>query len=106
MSFSAKALGHVVRIRVATYPHTAKRLHTMHLPPYVSAILVKTFELFWAQKRTGAAGKLLRGLDLNQRPLGYEPNELPDCSTPHWQYTESARSCQIVFFQYFFIRMV
>jgi hypothetical protein len=27
--------------------------------------------------------KWLRGLDLNQRPLGYEPNELPDCSTPH-----------------------
>jgi hypothetical protein len=25
----------------------------------------------------------LRGLDLNQGPLGYEPNELPDCSTPH-----------------------
>jgi hypothetical protein len=25
----------------------------------------------------------LRGLDLNQRPLGYEPNELPGCSTPH-----------------------
>ena len=24
----------------------------------------------------------LRGLDLNQRPLGYEPNELPGCSTP------------------------
>jgi hypothetical protein len=24
----------------------------------------------------------LRGPDLNQRPLGYEPNELPDCSTP------------------------
>ena len=24
----------------------------------------------------------LRGLDLNQRPFGYEPNELPDCSTP------------------------
>ena len=22
------------------------------------------------------------GPDLNQRPLGYEPNELPDCSTP------------------------
>ena len=27
----------------------------------------------------------LRGGDLNPRPLGYEPNELPDCSTPrHW----------------------
>ena len=25
----------------------------------------------------------LRGLDLNQRPSGYEPDELPDCSTPH-----------------------
>ena len=24
----------------------------------------------------------LRGSDLNRRPLGYEPNELPDCSTP------------------------
>jgi hypothetical protein len=26
--------------------------------------------------------KWLRGVDLNHRPLGYEPNELPDCSTP------------------------
>ena len=26
--------------------------------------------------------KKLRGLDLNQRPSGYEPDELPDCSTP------------------------
>ena len=24
----------------------------------------------------------LRGKDLNLRPLGYEPNELPGCSTP------------------------
>jgi hypothetical protein len=28
------------------------------------------------------ACKSLRGVDLNHRPLGYEPNELPDCSTP------------------------
>ena len=26
-----------------------------------------------------------RGQDLNLRPLGYEPSELPDCSTPHTQ---------------------
>jgi hypothetical protein len=26
----------------------------------------------------------LRGMDLNHRPLGYEPNELPDCSTPQF----------------------
>ena len=32
-------------------------------------------ELFW---------RWLRGLDLNQRPSGYEPDELPDCSTPRY----------------------
>src|SRR5271154_3790886 len=26
----------------------------------------------------------LRGQDLNLRPSGYEPDELPDCSTPRW----------------------
>ena len=33
----------------------------------------------------GTNGKdWLRGVDLNHRPLGYEPNELPDCSTPRF----------------------
>ena len=31
----------------------------------------------------------LRGLDLNQRPSGYEPDELPDCSTPRHHTTDT-----------------
>ncbi len=31
-----------------------------------------------------------RGQDLNLRPRGYEPRELPDCSTPrHWAATST-----------------
>src|SRR5437868_7854708 len=36
----------------------------------------------------------LRGQDLNLRPLGYEPNELPDCSTPR-QVWETARGARL-----------
>jgi hypothetical protein len=32
----------------------------------------------------------LRGVDLNHRPLGYEPNELPGCSTPHSHYSNTS----------------
>ena len=31
---------------------------------------------------------------MNQRPLGYEPNELPDCSTPRRHSTKTAEECQ------------
>jgi hypothetical protein len=36
----------------------------------------------------------LRGVDLNHRPLGYEPNELPDCSTPHFDHSNRAECRQ------------
>src|SRR5690606_25127319 len=44
--------------------------------------------------RSGKTARLvrknwLRGLDLNQRPSGYEPDELPDCSTPRHLYVTS-----------------
>ena len=32
----------------------------------------------------------LRGKDLNLRPSGYEPDELPDCSTPRQKGNYSA----------------
>ena len=31
----------------------------------------------------------LRGKDLNRRPSGYEPDELPDCSTPRYALLEA-----------------
>ena len=39
----------------------------------------------------------LRGMDLNHRPLGYEPNELPDCSTPHRYGSAPACARQTLF---------
>jgi hypothetical protein len=39
----------------------------------------------------------LRGRDLNPRPLGYEPNELPDCSTPRQGQTENPESPNLSF---------
>ena len=30
--------------------------------------------------------KWLRGPDLNRQPSGYEPDELPDCSTPRYSF--------------------
>ncbi len=36
----------------------------------------------------------LRGLDLNQRPSGYEPDELPGCSTPRDENTWTLTFCK------------
>ncbi len=38
----------------------------------------------------------LRGQDLNLRPLGYEPNELPDCSTPRQKKLSLPRGIGVV----------
>ena len=37
----------------------------------------------------------LRGRDLNPRPSGYEPDELPGCSTPHFENSFDGDSVQI-----------
>ena len=37
----------------------------------------------------------LRGRDLNPRPSGYEPDELPGCSTPHIESSFDADVAQI-----------
>ena len=52
-----------------------------------------TTELLWNVSIDSTASRpteenWLRGLDLNQRPSGYEPDELPGCSTPRNEYGE------------------
>ena len=46
-----------------------------------------------ANKKPLKRGSLnwLRGPDLNRRPSGYEPDELPDCSTPRQSWGGSIR---------------
>jgi hypothetical protein len=38
-----------------------------------------------AQENRSLLESWLRGRDLNPRPSGYEPDELPGCSTPHFE---------------------
>ena len=49
-----------------------------------------------APKKSGAKS-WLRELDLNQRPSGYEPDELPGCSIPRAENTQGGFHCKRFF---------
>ena len=60
----------------------------MAMKPLVRRII----GLYWISLKV----EWLRGLDLNQRPLGYEPNKLPGCSTPRQNHKLSQVKAQVV----------
>ena len=65
-------------------PNRSARSERIDSPRILPRILPSCSFFQGLQNRLNFFGRgWLRGLDLNQRPLGYEPNELPDCSTPH-----------------------
>ena len=46
----------------------------------------------------------LRGPDLNQRPSGYEPDELPNCSTPRYFVVHSLECLTIIYRHLAFVK--
>ena len=93
-----RILASAVQDRSAPYPHSwtdrsstcPRGMQISRSRPRVDHVL--TVEFFGKCRESKTPGNInvfggfcwLRGLDLNQRPSGYEPDELPDCSTPRY----------------------
>jgi hypothetical protein len=68
---------------ILTNQNCVERPFARHRPSSQRKICLQDFEERKRDKRLPFGERnWLRGLDLNQRPSGYEPDELPGCSTP------------------------
>src|SRR4029453_2162514 len=70
--------------------YCAVAIFAPHLQSHQRKICLQDFEERKRDKRLPFGERnWLRGLDLNQRPSGYEPDELPGCSTPRSYYGDA-----------------
>src|SRR5437762_7575950 len=74
-----------------------KRYDECSVPPLRSIAISGTAGNFSEMLIFVEACDWLRGVDLNHRPLGYEPNELPDCSTPQEHHSNRVPAGQTRF---------
>ena len=78
--------------------HTGSQVHpvrTRMSRNYCGLIARKSFQTARRPRRSLGLRYSWRGQDLNLRPSGYEPDELPDCSTPRWVRTTLAAAAKV-----------
>ena len=63
----------------------ARKVDVQAVKQSLKNLLRTQLKVFLSTARSqGLKFNWLRGTDLNRRPSGYEPDELPDCSTPRY----------------------
>ena len=86
-------------VRKLRSQHTGSRVHPVHTRMsrnYCELVAPrKPFQTAQRPRRSLGLRYSWRGQDLNLRPSGYEPDELPDCSTPRWVRTTLAAAAKV-----------
>ena len=74
----------IYAIKIVTLLIQSAREFSAILFQCVAKCVAKTKKVTFRNSLKATYINWLRELDLNQRPSGYEPDELPDCSIPRY----------------------